>query len=115
MCGGGGSELGYGAAAIHPQVFTADPTVAELPDMQQPEGNPPAVARDAEEAPGHSTGPRVLDDAEIFAVIAAGRLHFLGVDFLRQIVVEPLSGAFAVHRAAGGPHHVVRDTVGLDR
>src|SRR5712692_1378683 len=110
----GDAELGHDTAAVDPDVFAADPALTELPDMQEPVGDPPAVAGDAEKGPGHRAGPNVLDHAEVITVIAVDRLHFLGVNLLSKVVVEVLSAILAMHRAVRKPHHVVLDVVRVD-
>jgi len=111
---GGRTELGDDAATVEPDVLAAHQPVTELPEVEHPEGDPLAVARQTEELARHRTGAVVLDHAEVIAVVGARDRHRLGREVGCEVVVEAGGRGLAELRTGREPDDVVHHVVGVD-
>src|SRR5581483_2211969 len=106
-------QLLHDGAAVQPRVLAADEAVAELPHVQETDGDASAMAPDSEKCSRDRAAPLVLGDTEILPVVAADRDHLLGCDVANEVLVEVPRGLSAVERAVRRADDIVFDILGV--
>lgn len=100
-------------SAVEPDVLPADESVFELEDVQDPKGDAPPVAGQAEHRASDRSGHLLVKDHRVGRVVPAGVSLFFRLEVRGELLVEPPRCLLAVQDPGRPSDDIVLDVIGV--